>query len=154
MSRCKVRLIMENCFKAKRRRTHGTELEHCTSQQKIRRPCLAPAKAGRRPGPPWVWSFAFSTIPCSVHSSYSYSLAPLSAVPCSAHSVPRLPLGPVKSLKPSPAAPTRLSTPSGSSFHANAAASAKGLRSVLLLCCASETAACPLQNLRCSFQWL
>ena len=29
----------------------------------IRRPCLALAKAGRRPGPPWVWTFAFKTTP-------------------------------------------------------------------------------------------
>ena len=28
----------------------------------IRRPCLALAKAGRRPGPPLVWSFAFATL--------------------------------------------------------------------------------------------
>ena len=31
--------------------------------KKIRRPCLALAKAGRRPGPPLVWSFALATKP-------------------------------------------------------------------------------------------
>ena len=32
------------------------------SVSRIRRPCLALAKAGRRLGPPWVWSFAVPTL--------------------------------------------------------------------------------------------
>ena len=43
-----------------------------------RRPCLALAKAGRRPGPPSVWSFALSTILCSVHSSHELGTPPSS----------------------------------------------------------------------------
>ena len=34
------------------------------SNKYIRRPCLALAKAGRRPGPPWVWELCLCSKPC------------------------------------------------------------------------------------------
>ena len=48
----KDRMDHSRCTRNIPKLTHSIETN-------IRRPCLALAKAGRRLGPPWVWSFAF-----------------------------------------------------------------------------------------------
>ena len=53
------------------------------NSKKIRRPCLALAKAGRRPGPPLVWSFGFATV--AAPSLLQTSEPPLQ-LPCTASS--------------------------------------------------------------------
>ena len=75
---------------------------------KIRRPCRALAEAGRRPGPPLVWSFDFATLAAlsalpQPSASRGRAVWPRQAAASrrSFLTVPTLPFGPLKTLEPS-----------------------------------------------------